>query len=321
MSRWKRSNGTAEAAPDPDPDVALDPAGANQAEKPRDVGSRWGRNVPNVPDLAAAPQSCMPESRTFNFQSSVTLRGGTVQMPTLGLGTRQLKGNECREAVKHALRCGYRLLDTAPGFGNEEEIAHGIRGAALKREDVFLVSKLPPSEHGDELEEPLTSTLQNLGTSYLDLYLIQSPKGGSLLWTWDAMIQLRDRGLVKAVGLCNVSVAHLEALARTGRELPQVLQTELHLAHQQKDLCDFCRSHGIILMSTSPLARGALLKTSPLKSMAERLRRTAAEVAIRWCLQQGFVTIPKTKTAMRLESNAAFGFTLTEEDVDPTDPG
>lgn len=117
------------------------------------------------------------------------------------------------------------------------------------------------------------------------------------------------------MGLCNFSVAQLEALQRTGRELPQVLQVELHVANQQKELCAFCQQHGIVLMSSSPLARGQLLRTSELQQLAFQRRRSSAELAIRWGLQRGFVMIPKSKTPARVESNAAFGFVLSEEDM------
>ncbi|CAL1128468.1 unnamed protein product [Cladocopium goreaui] len=287
MSRWRRSAATeaplAALGEAPGPVVQEGEAGGAGA------GSRWSRPSAAATAVGMATEAA-PSGRSLNFQSFVDLAGS--RMPVLGLGTRQLKGAECREAVKCALRCGYRLIDTAPGFGNEKveheiEISQGIRAAGLKREDVFLVSKLPPSEHGDDLEDTLKSSLERLGTSFIDLYLIQSPKGGSIIWTWDAMLQLRERGLAKAVGLCNFSVAQLEALQRTGRELPQVLQVELHVANQQKELCAFCQQHGIVLMSSSPLARGQLLRTSELQQLAFQRRRSSAELAIRWGLQRG----------------------------------
>ncbi|CAK9099122.1 unnamed protein product [Durusdinium trenchii] len=139
------------------------------------------------------------------------------------------------------------------------------------------------------------------------------------------MLQLRTRGLAKAVGVCNFSTEHLAALARTGREMPEVLQVKLHLANQQRDLSHFCRQHHIALMAATPLARGQLARSergsraAPLApaliELAELKQRTAAEVAIRWCLQQGYVCIPKSKSLQRLESNAPFGLRLSEEEM------
>ncbi|CAE6930753.1 unnamed protein product [Symbiodinium sp. CCMP2592] len=277
--------------------------------------SRWRRNA----------ASAEAETRRLTPSSFVLLRSG-LRVPVLGLGTRQLKGAECREAVRMALRSGYRLIDTAPGFGNEEEIANGIRAAGLRREDVFLVTKLSPAEHGDaeEVEEALHAALQRLGTGYIDLFLIQSPQGGSVIWTWDAVLAVRDRGLARAVGVCNFSAAHLAGLAATGRELPEVLQVELHLAQQQQELTAHCARNGIAVMAASPLARGQLCRSShgsfpdawrSLAGMAAKKGRNQAEIAVRWCLQKGYVALPKSKSQGHLEANAAFGFDLTSAAV------
>eukprot|EP00439_Symbiodinium_sp_Y106_P027970 s294_g3.t1 len=277
--------------------------------------SRWRRNA----------ASAEAETRSLTPSSFVLLRSG-LRVPVLGLGTRQLKGAECREAVRMALRSGYRLIDTAPGFGNEEEIANGIRAAGLRREDVFLVTKLSPAEHGDaeEVEEALGASLQRLGTGYIDLFLIQSPQGGSVIWTWDAVLAMRDRGLARAVGVCNFSAAHLAGLAATGRQLPEVLQVELHLAQQQQELTAHCAGNGIAVMAASPLARGQLCRSShgsfpdawrSLAGMAAKKGRSQAEIALRWCLQKGYIALPKSKSQSHLEANAAFGFDLTSAEM------
>ena len=160
--------------------------------------------------------------------------------------------------------------------------------------------------HGEE-EAALLGSLKRLQTSYLDLFLIQSPKGGSILWTWDALLQLRARGLARAVGLCHLTVEHLQSLAHAGRELPEVLQAELHVANQQPELQAFCRQQGIALVAAAPLGRGAVPHL-PLPGP-----RSAAEVGLRWALQRGLVAIPKSSKAARLEANAAFGFSLSQE--------
>eukprot|EP00930_Biecheleria_cincta_P019004 TRINITY_DN1462_c0_g2_i2.p1 TRINITY_DN1462_c0_g2~~TRINITY_DN1462_c0_g2_i2.p1 ORF type:complete len:436 (-),score=81.86 TRINITY_DN1462_c0_g2_i2:29-1273(-) len=245
--------------------------------------------------------------------STVALRSGLC-LPVLGLGTRQLKaGGECRDAVRAALRCGYRLVDTAAVYGNEEDVCQGIRAAGMKREDVFIVSKLAPADHGEaeDVEEALKASLLRLGTTYVDLYLMQSPKGGSVIWTWDAMLEMRCKGLARAVGVCNFGVAHLKNLVATGREAPEVLQVELHFGNQQRALAAHCRSEGIAVMAACPLARGQLFRSqTALGALAAKRGRTEAEFALRWCLQRGYIAIPKSKTAPRIEANAPFGFAL-----------
>uniref|UniRef100_A0A7S4WEC8 NADP-dependent oxidoreductase domain-containing protein n=1 Tax=Alexandrium monilatum TaxID=311494 RepID=A0A7S4WEC8_9DINO len=298
----------------------LEPEQPTKALGARGSESRWRRGTPEqVPEAPGPPDGLAAEApKKLLPSSSVTLRSG-LQVPVLGLGTRQLSsGSECREAVRAALRCGYRLIDTAPGYGNEEDVGHGIRAASLKREDVFLVTKLPPADHGDadDVEDALRASLKRLGTDYVDLYLVQSPKGGSVIWTWDAMLEMRSKGLARAVGVCNFGAEHLRNLAVTGRELPEVNQVELHFAQQQRALTSHCVSQGIALMAACPLARARLFRTTPpLTELAARKSRGEAELAVRWCLQKGFVTIPKSKDAKRIEANAAFGFSLTAAEM------
>ncbi|CAJ1357886.1 unnamed protein product [Effrenium voratum] len=238
------------------PEAAGPHEAGHEAEKEKEEvvtrgESRWKRAEKTEPISAAPVSACAATSagRSVGMGACLTLRSGLL-MPQLGLGTRLLKGPELREAVKAALRSGYRLIDTAPGFGNEEELLNGIRAASLRREDVFLVTKLAPSEHGEEeVEEALQASLRRLGTSYVDLYLVQSPKGGSVIWTWDAMLSLRDRGLARAVGLCNFSAKHLASLESLSREMPEVVQVELHLGNQQRELTAYCAARNITVMA------------------------------------------------------------------------
>eukprot|EP00931_Biecheleriopsis_adriatica_P039574 TRINITY_DN22625_c0_g1_i2.p1 TRINITY_DN22625_c0_g1~~TRINITY_DN22625_c0_g1_i2.p1 ORF type:complete len:452 (+),score=104.06 TRINITY_DN22625_c0_g1_i2:44-1357(+) len=350
-SRWGRSR---DAAPIPpaevtgaEPDAEAAKRSSEESEtQTAELGysrpggaqeSRWRREERGSALAVSVEKPSASGSRSLVPSSAVMLRSG-LQVPVLGLGTRQLKaGDECREAVRAALRCGYRLLDTAPGYGNEEDIGIGIKAAGLKREDVFIVSKLAPSEHGEveEVEEALKGTLKRLGTSYVDLYLVQSPKGGSIIWTWDAMLEMRSRGLTRAAGVSNFGVTHLRNLKCAGREVPEVNQVELHFAMQQHELASYCRAEEVVVMAACPLARGRLFRApsaqtkaghaaQTIAGLAAKRGRTEAELALRWCLQRGYIAIPKSKDAKRIEANAPFGFSLSAmemEEIDALDCG
>jgi len=293
------------------------------------VGVSGGGKVINAADCVPIPISAVPLSaetggtcRHLTPGSSLALRCG-LQIPVLGLGTRQLKpGSECRDTVRAALRCGYRLIDTASTYGNEEDVGNGIRAAGLQREDVFIVTKLAPSDHGDleDVEEALQASLQRLGTTYIDLYLIQSPKGGSVISTWAAMLEIRSRGLARVVGVSNFGIAHLQGLSGVSLEPPEVNQIELHFGLQQRSLASYCRTMGIVVMAACPLARGRLFSgQTSLGGLAAKRGRTEAELALRWCLQRGYVAIPKTKDASRVEVNAPFGFSLSAAEMTEID--
>lgn len=260
----------------------------------------------------------MEQQQQLTPSASFTLRSG-LQIPVLGLGTRQLKpGAECRDAVRVALRCGYRLVDTAATYGNEQDVGNGIKAAGLRREDIFLIAKLRPSAHGelDDIEEALRASLRQLGTSYVDLYLIQSPRGGSILETWGAMLELKKMGLARAAGVSNFGIAQLQALIESSHEAPEVNQVEVHFGCQQRELLAYCAHVGIVTIAAAPLSRGRLLGgRTALAALAARRGRAEAELAVRWCMQRGLVAIPKSKNPQRIESNAPFGFSLSKSEM------
>jgi len=228
------------------------------------------------------------EQQQLMPSASFTLRSGLL-IPVLGLGTRQLKPKgECQDAVRVALRCGYRLIDTAATYGNEQDVGNGIRAAGVRRDDVFLIAKLPPSAHGEleVVEEALRASLERLGTSYVDLYLIQSPTGGSILETWDAMLELRKLGLARAVGVSNFGIVQLQALIDSSHEAPEANQVEVHFGCQQRELLAYCARVGIMTVAAAPLSRGRLLGgRTMLAALAARRGRTEAEIAVRWCVE------------------------------------
>lgn len=295
----------------------VDPvAASSESPSPSRVSGAPAGPTPSKSSTAPAPSASPPPGAPLTFTSSVTLRGG-LEVPLLGLGTWQLKKEECRDAVAAALRCGYRLLDTAAAYGNEEAVADGISKGGVRREDLVLVTKLDMKNHGDKevVLKALTDSLQRLRVPFVDIFLIHSPKGGAILSTWDAMLEAKAMGLTKAVGVSNFGAGQLRALAAEGREAPEVNQIELHFALQQRETVAYCSAHGIAVMAYSPIARGRLFGKTGLSRLAALRNRTEAELAIRWCLQKGFITIPKSKDPRRIEANAPFGFSLAPEEM------
>lgn len=244
---------------------------------------------------------------------TVCLRRG-VRMPQLGLGGGGLEGAEGRGAVAAALCHGYRMIDTALFYRTEQEIAAGIRLAGLSRGDVFIATKVLQKAHvsDDQVRASLRESLKNLGTSYVDLYLIHNPRAGRIKEVWSLLLELRNEGLARAVGVSNFGVGQLEGLREAGLEMPEVNQIEIHPWRQLPDVVEYHRKHGIATMCMAPLARGRMLGHSDLVSLARELGRSEAEVAIRWSLQQGFLPIPKSINPGRIITNAAEGFDLTE---------
>lgn len=206
-----------------------------------------------------------------------------------GLGTWLSEGGgECREAVEAALSYGYRLIDTATMYKNHQDV-----GASLKKhyegggEQTFVVSKVSDDGHGrDEAFKELETTLAELGVEQLDLWLMHSPAGKNVVATWKAMLEARDAGKVKAVGVSNMGAEQIAALQAAGCELPEVNQFELHCFNQQRELVDYCRREGIVVMSFCPLARCKLFGQTQLAAIAEATGQSEAALAIRWLLQK-----------------------------------
>lgn len=235
-------------------------------------------------------------------------------MPQMGLGGGSLDGSPGRDAVAAALLAGYRLIDTALYYGNEKDIAAGIRQAGFARSDVFISSKLLQKAHATsgQVQASLKESLRNLGTNYVDLYMIHNPRAGRIKQVWPQLVQMRDSGLIRVLGVSNFGVGQLEGMREAGLEMPEVNQVEVHCWRQMPELVEYHRQHGIATMCMAPLARCQLFGQTELLSIAQELRRTEAEVAVRWCLQQGYIPIPKSINPKRIITNAADGFDLTD---------
>ncbi|AEM70446.1 Methylglyoxal reductase (NADPH-dependent) [Allomuricauda ruestringensis DSM 13258] len=255
--------------------------------------------------------------RITDLQGSFELHNG-VQMPYFGLGVYQSEdGNEVINAVKTALNHGYRHIDTAAIYYNEEGVGTGIRKSNVDRKDVFLTSKVWNTDQGyDSTLKAFDASLERLGTDYLDLYLVHWPKGELSKETWKALEKLYKEKRVRAIGVSNFLRHHLEDLLTSVEIVPMVNQMEFHPYLVQQDLVDFCNSNGIQYQAWSPLMQGNIFDLDIMKDLTLKYNKTIAQIVLRWDLQKGVVTIPKSSKKERIVANSdLFNFELSEEDV------
>lgn len=257
-----------------------------------------------------------------NLQDTTTLHNG-VEMPWFGLGVFKVsEGAEVIDAVKTAIANGYRSIDTAAAYGNEEGVGQGIREglaeAGISREELFITSKVWNSDLGYESTlAAYENSLKNLGLEYLDLYLIHWPVEGKYKEAWRALETLYKDGRVKAIGVSNFHIHHLQELLKDAEITPMVDQVEYHPFLTQTDLHEFCKIQGIQLEAWSPLMQGKLLDHPLLLEIAAKTEKTVAQVILRWDLQNGVVTIPKSiKEARIIQNSQVFDFVLTDEDME-----
>ena len=252
----------------------------------------------------------------LSLESSVELWGG-VKMPVLGLGTAGMSGRACIAAVREALRVGYRLIDTASRYGNEEEIGEALRESGVAREEVFITTKVAGTEQGyARTVKACEGSLRRLGLDFVDLYLIHWPGNRLRLETWKSMEALFELGKTRSIGVSNYMVHHLEELRGASSTPPATNQIELSPFLQQRDVVSYCRERSIPVEAYSPLTRGRRLGDSMIGRIAARNGRTPAQILVRWSLQHGFVTIPKSVHPERIRENVeVFDFTLSSDDM------
>ncbi|MGG1479567.1 aldo/keto reductase [Bacillus smithii] len=260
-----------------------------------------------------------------NLQDTTTLHNG-VKMPWFGLGVFKVEeGPELVNAVKTAIKHGYRSIDTAAIYENEAGVGTGIREgmkeAGISREDLFVTSKVWNADLGYEsTKKAFETSLNKLGLEYLDLYLIHWPVEGKYKEAWRALEDLYKEGRVKAIGVSNFHIHHLEDLMEDADIKPMVNQVEYHPRLTQKELQAFCQEQGIQLEAWSPLMQGQLLDNEVLQEIGKRYNKTVAQVILRWDLQNGVVTIPKSTKEHRIVENASiFDFELSKEDMELID--
>lgn len=240
-------------------------------------------------------------------------------MPALGLGTWQIPDEAAAGVVRQAIELGYRSIDTASIYGNETGVGRGIRESGVAREELFITTKLWNDAHAhDAARAAFEASLERLGLDYVDLYLIHWPAPQNKLYVqaWEALIQLRDQGLAKSIGVCNFDGARLQRLLDETGVLPVLNQVELHPRFQQAELRTYHADNDIVTQAWSPIARGTLSDEPVLKAIAARVGRSVSQVILRWHLQLGHVVIPKSTQAARLRENMSiFDFALTDDDM------
>jgi len=252
-----------------------------------------------------------------DIKGTVTLNNG-LEMPYLGLGVFKVQdGSEVINAIHYALDAGYRHIDTAALYGNEEGVGRAIKEYDISRDQVFVTSKVWNSEQGYESTlKAFDKSMERLGFEYLDLYLVHWPVAGKYKDTWRALEKIYQEGRVKAIGTSNFLQHHIVDLVQLANIKPMVNQVEFHPRLVQQDLIDFCKKNAIQFEAWSPFRMGEIFKVKELEAIAQRYNKTVAQLIIRWDLQKGVVTIPKSVRKERIISNAdVFDFEISQEDM------
>lgn len=248
--------------------------------------------------------------------NKIKLNNG-LEIPVVGLGTFKAKNDEVYNSVLIALREGYRHIDTAAIYGNEVEVGKAIKDSGIPREDIFLTSKLWNSEQGYEsTKKAFENSLEKLGVDYLDLYLIHWHKGiEKARESWKAMEELYTEGEIKAIGVSNFTMYHIEKLLETATVTPVINQVETHVGLPQYDLQDYCENNGIKLTAYAPMQAGKIFGNEELKKIAEKHEKSIANIALKFLVDRGIIVIPKSIKEQRIIDNKnIFDFTLDESD-------
>jgi methylglyoxal/glyoxal reductase len=256
-----------------------------------------------------------------SLQDTTTLHNG-VKMPKFGLGVWQVTdGDEVVNSVKYAIKAGYKSIDTAAVYKNEDGVGKAIKEAGVPREELFITTKVWNADQGYESTfAAFEASVKLLDIEYVDLYLIHWPVAGKYKDTWRALEKLYKDGKVRAIGVSNFHQHHLEDLLTDAEITPMVNQIELHPLLSQVELRAFCESKGIKVEAWSPLGSGKLLDNPVIKEVADKYNKTVAQVILRWDLQHDIITIPKSTKEHRIIENAAiFDFELSAADMEKID--
>ncbi|KAF2247619.1 Aldo/keto reductase [Trematosphaeria pertusa] len=257
-------------------------------------------------------------------------------IPVLGYGVYQTPADVASDVVAHALKTGYRHVDSAVGYRNEAASADGMRKSGIPRSELFFTTKVPPRQLGYEsAKQHIANSLKETGFDYIDLYLLHAPYGGkeARLGAWKALVEGVETGKIRSIGVSNYGVHHMEELEswiksteeKEGKGKGGVLsvnQVELHPWLARKDIVDWCKKRGVILEAYSPLVRATKSDDPLLVPLAKKYNKTTSQILLRWSLQMGFVPLPKSVTKSRIEENAdLYDFELTAEDMKSLDTG
>jgi methylglyoxal/glyoxal reductase len=256
-----------------------------------------------------------------DIKGTVKLKNG-VSMPYFGLGVFQISdGKEVQQAVQYALSAGYRHIDTASLYANERGVGRAVKESGIPRNEIFVTSKVwNPDQGYTNTLRAFDKSLKLLDFDYLDLYLVHWPVEGKFIETWKALEYLYTEGRVRTIGVSNFLRHHLEYLLPHCEVVPMVNQMEFHPRLVQQGLIDFCNGKSIQYEAWSPLAQGKIFTIKELRSLAEKYKKDLAQLVLRWSLQKGVVTIPKSNRRDRIVSNAKiFDFEITPEDMQAID--
>jgi 2,5-diketo-D-gluconate reductase A len=264
--------------------------------------------------LFAAPKTSTRE----NLIPLVTLING-LQMPCLGLGTMTLKGDVGKRCVADAISLGYRLIDTAMIYNTEREVGEGIKQSGVKREELFITSKLWKADMGyEQAKKGFQTSIDKLGTDYLDLYLIHRPSGGDWKGSWKAMEELYHEGKIKAIGMSNADFAQLDDLMANSDVKPAIHQIETHAFFQEGKARDYLKQHGVQMEAWAPFAEGrhGLFTNATLATIGKKYNKTVAQVSLRWHYQRGIIAIPRSSQKAHIAENFnIFDFSLEDSDM------
>ncbi|EMK08534.1 MULTISPECIES: aldo/keto reductase [Leptospira] len=252
-----------------------------------------------------------------SLKQTVTLNNG-ISMPILGLGVWKTKsGKECKEAVLNALEAGYRHIDTARIYDNEEDVGQAIRESGIPRKEIFITTKLWNADQGpDKTRKALENSLDKLGIDFVDLYLIHFPVTSKRMDSWKELEKVYHDKLCKAIGVSNYTITHLGELLKDSQITPAVNQVEFHPFLNQIHLLEYCKKHKIQLEAYSPLAHGQKIEDPTISKIAQKYNKTPAQILIRWAIEQKIVVIPKSTQKKRIiENSKVFDFAISEEDM------
>ncbi len=262
-----------------------------------------------------------------NVLSETFLLSNGLKIPKLGLGTWMIEDDKAAQAIENAVEIGYRHFDTAQGYENEEGVGEGIRFCGLKRQEVFVTTKLDASiKDFDGTQAAIADSLKRLGLDYIDLMIIHAPQP----WTnfrednryfegnlaaWRAMESAYKEGLIRAIGVSNFQQVDLENLLKNGDVKPMVNQILAHVSNTPFALIDYCQRHNILVEAYSPIGHGEMLKNNLVSEMASRYEVSIAQLCIRYCLQLDMLPLPKTANPAHMKSNAELNFEISEQDT------